>query len=401
MGVISEFEMFSESSTEINGRFVSAGPDQRRTETSDSSGHVRGSYTYLDDKGVQHSVHYIAGPETGYRVLKNVKGPHLPTVFPFERPDIVPAAPDFYDYVGESDLFDTAASGHNKPGRGSNKEGNKPSFDGLGSDDSDTSNPKKPSGRPSSTSRPSYDDYGGDLFDGPSSTTLKPSSKPTSTPGSYQPGPRVDDGTYIPPGDVNQDDGQYRPGFDESGEDKPGIFGSKLGKPGTTTTRPSKPEDDGQYRPGLDNSGSGSYKPRTKPNKPNYQDYDDSNDLNLFGSESRPPFGGSGGRDGFAPPIIRVGGGKECDQCKGTLVTNVGEKVFSVPPGVSVRAHVQSIDLLPLASPIPSPSEQFNEDMKIKTEQLNSADGTTVINNGTTVRDDVTTTETTSDESIF
>lgn len=44
-------------------RFVSSGPDQRRTEVSDATGHVRGSYTYLDDKGVQHAVHYIAGRE--------------------------------------------------------------------------------------------------------------------------------------------------------------------------------------------------------------------------------------------------------------------------------------------------------------------------------------------------
>lgn len=34
-------------------RFISAGPDQRRTESSDANGNVRGSYTFLDDKGVQ------------------------------------------------------------------------------------------------------------------------------------------------------------------------------------------------------------------------------------------------------------------------------------------------------------------------------------------------------------
>lgn len=49
------------------------------------------------------------GPETGYRVLKTVKGAHLPAVFPFETPDIIPA--DFYDYGAEKDVFDTAASG--------------------------------------------------------------------------------------------------------------------------------------------------------------------------------------------------------------------------------------------------------------------------------------------------
>lgn len=44
-------------------RFISAGPDQRRTESSDSHGNVRGSYTFLDDKGVQRykENNYIIG----------------------------------------------------------------------------------------------------------------------------------------------------------------------------------------------------------------------------------------------------------------------------------------------------------------------------------------------------
>lgn len=48
-------------------RFISAGPDQRRTESSDSQGNVRGSYTFLDDKGVQ-------------------RYPQLPTISHYQRP---------------------------------------------------------------------------------------------------------------------------------------------------------------------------------------------------------------------------------------------------------------------------------------------------------------------------
>lgn len=51
--------------------FTASGPDQRRSEVSDSSGRVQGSYTYLDDKGVQRTVQYVAGPEIGYRVVNN------------------------------------------------------------------------------------------------------------------------------------------------------------------------------------------------------------------------------------------------------------------------------------------------------------------------------------------
>ncbi|XP_015835190.1 uncharacterized protein Cpr73D isoform X2 [Tribolium castaneum] len=393
-------------------RFVSAGPDQRRTETSDSSGHVRGSYTYLDDKGVQHSVHYIAGPETGYRVLKNVKGPHLPTIYPFGRPEIIP--PDFYDYI-KDDVFDTAASGpiNNIGGGGSrpNKEEQpqKPGEEDKGpsveNNDDSFGAPSGASERPSSGgdlrppvggTRPPRpppggdfddgdggdDDFEGELF-GPSAGGSKPKpSRPTkpSRPfggssggggvtrppfgdtsggggvtgppfgaggstrppfqaggavrpprpddGSYKPdfGDTGDDGSYIPPGDVNQDDGSYKPGLDESEAPRPG-----LGRP-----------------PGGD-----SY------------DYDDTN--GLFGSESnsRPPLGG-GGR----PPVIQIqggGNGGPCERCQGTIVTNVGDKLFSVPPGVSV----------------PSPSEQYNEEMSIKTEQLNSAASDVVSSNST------------------
>lgn len=51
--------------------FTASGPDQRRSEVSDSNGRVQGSYTYVDDKGVQRTVQYVAGPEIGYRVLNN------------------------------------------------------------------------------------------------------------------------------------------------------------------------------------------------------------------------------------------------------------------------------------------------------------------------------------------
>lgn len=51
--------------------FTASGPDQRRTEVSDSNGRVQGSYTYVDDKGVQRTVQYVAGPHIGYRVVNN------------------------------------------------------------------------------------------------------------------------------------------------------------------------------------------------------------------------------------------------------------------------------------------------------------------------------------------
>ncbi|CAH0558059.1 unnamed protein product [Brassicogethes aeneus] len=359
-------------------KFVSAGPDQRRTETADATGHVRGSYTYLDDKGVQHSVHYIAGPETGYRVLKNVKGPHLPTVFPFGRPGIIP--PDFYDYNGrEGDLFDTAASGspvdnnvdnNLKPGKDevnfdTGIDVNKDDFNKFNNDASSTTpfpprRPARPQNRPGvnrpyGANRPSYSDDGDesdfDLFggvSGGSSTTAKP-----------------------------YDDGQYRPSSTERTQsssttsrpsdggfislDGGGDYGSRP-RPGATVSTSATSSSTPNY--GNDGDGySSTIRPSNRPSgrpRPTYED-----DFSIFGSESHGShFGISEGTDGY---------GSNCPKCRGTVVTNVGYNTFSVPPGVSVRAHVQAIDLFPVSDVFPSPSEQFRADMGLKTEQLNEA----------------------------
>lgn len=45
-----------------------------------------------------------------------------------------------------------------------------------------------------------------------------------------------------------------------------------------------------------------------------------------------------------------------------TIIRNIGQDYFGVPPGVSVRAHVQSIDLYPFGSKPISPSEALEND---------------------------------------
>lgn len=45
-----------------------------------------------------------------------------------------------------------------------------------------------------------------------------------------------------------------------------------------------------------------------------------------------------------------------------TIIRNIGQDYFGVPPGVSVRAHVQSIDLYPYDSKPLSPSEAIEKD---------------------------------------
>lgn len=80
-------------------KFVSAGPDQRRTETTGPDGITRGSYSYLDDQGVQRTVEYIAGPGIGYRIVSSTvgTGTHLlpPTAIPAFSPTLIPLPTPF------------------------------------------------------------------------------------------------------------------------------------------------------------------------------------------------------------------------------------------------------------------------------------------------------------------
>ncbi|XP_053603098.1 uncharacterized protein Cpr73D isoform X2 [Plodia interpunctella] len=237
-------------------RFISAGPDQRRTESSDSHGNVRGSYTFLDDKGIQRTVNYIAGPGIGYRIVKNNKDPYIPSSFPTipsaYDPDFVNAAAAVTNFSpddsGSDDVFKTpegtAASGHVKP----------PPFP---SKDKDREGPSKPSsgspGKPWRPSRPS-----------------KP-SRPTKKP----------------------------------------IVPLKPFKP------TNNKDDDGGYDDGT-------------------------NDNNT--------------------PQFAIGFNIHHNRPGTTIIRNIGRDYFGVPPGVSVRAHVQSIDLYPYDSQPLTPSEVMEKD---------------------------------------
>lgn len=383
-------------------RFVSAGPDQRRTETSDATGHVRGSYTYLDDKGVQHSVHYIAGPETGYRVLKNVKGPHLPSVFPFQHPDIIP--PDFYD---NPEIFNTAASDHGRV-KPSAKPGFKDEDNGIDEDD-DFSKTKPSGSRPlyinrkppilptspfdggDSDDNTDFDDLfgggggrgsassGGNLDDGGSREAGGAAGDGGSTGGARPTGSggsrgSEEDSHGISKEDSSKDDGSYKPPKNgqnglyippKPSKKPPGAFSDEdFGF--SNKQSPSEEKDD------FDAFSGGRPKPgsKSKPPSSGSASNEDVDFGGLFGSESnrpRPPYRGSTG------PVITIGGpNKNCPKCEGAIVTNIGDTYLAVPPRSSVRAHVQAIDLLPYSSRFPGPSDQYKADVSLNTEQLNA-----------------------------
>nr|XP_026490034.1 uncharacterized protein LOC113396348 [Vanessa tameamea] len=283
-------------------RFISAGPDQRRTESSDSHGNVRGSYTFLDDKGVQRTVHYIAGPGIGYRIVKNSNDPFIPSYFP--------TLPSAYD----------------------------PAFNAGGS-----------SGSPSYTPN---DESSDDVFKGPDGTAASGHVKPPPFPTSDvdRPSKPVTSAPVIGNSEEESEGesyGQAPPFVQDTGsedlpevgyvdEDASSFAGPKPtpgpGKPWRPTSKPYRPTKR-PYVPLKPTQGSNSI----------HDDYEVDDDDN-----SKPEFA-----IGFNIHHTKPGT---------TIIRNIGEDYFGIPPGVSVRAHVQSIDLYPFGSKPISPSEALEND---------------------------------------
>lgn len=57
-----------------------------------------------------------------------------------------------------------------------------------------------------------------------------------------------------------------------------------------------------------------------------------------------------------------IGPSSTQDPASYTIITNYGDKFFSIPPGTSVRAHVQNIDLKPFGGISLSPGEALRRD---------------------------------------
>ncbi|XP_014371753.2 uncharacterized protein LOC106721345 [Papilio machaon] len=281
-------------------RFISAGPDQRRSESSDSQGNVRGSYTFLDDKGVQRTVNYIAGPGIGYRIVKNSKDPFIPPFFPtipssydpdFVNGAIGPSVASFTpDESAGEDVFKgpdgSAASGHVKP----------PPFT--------TSDKDRPSSKP-------------DIEAGPISSSDEGPGGSYNQPPSYNQGSESEDVSFV------DEDSSYGGPQPTQGP----------GKPWRPTSHPFRPTK----RP---------YVP-LKPSQTNDKDHDSDFEGEIHDIDSA-EFGVRFDEHQTKPGT--------------TIIKNIGKKYFGIPPGVAVRAHVQSIDLYPFGPKPISPSEAIENE---------------------------------------
>ncbi|CAK1552858.1 unnamed protein product [Leptosia nina] len=271
-------------------RFISAGPDQRRTETSDSHGNVRGSYTFLDDKGVQRTVHYIAGPGIGYRIVKNSNDPFIPSYFP--------TLPSQYE----------------------------PEFNDVSSVGASVAPAFAPN-----------DDGADDVFKGPDGTAASGHVKPP-------PFPSPDSDRPDPPSDVN------------SGDTSSNSFGH---------APPYTPESENQDISYVDEETS-SFGPKPskgKPWRPSSKPFRTTKKPYVPLKPSQAPFIKEEFDSGeSSKPIFGIGYNVKPQT---TIIRNIGKDYFGIAPGVSVRAHVQSIDLYPFGSKPLSPSEALENDTLI------------------------------------
>ncbi|XP_021697100.1 uncharacterized protein LOC5568293 [Aedes aegypti] len=333
-------------------KLLSVGPDQRRSETTGPDGITRGSYSYLDDKGLQRTVQYIAGAGIGYKVVQSTTGAgsHLLAS---------PATNFAISHVEQSDVTD-----NNNPSYTASPSG-PASFPSGGSDRD----------RPGSGSRPTASGYDGSRPTGPGFD----GSRPT---GSGYDGAKPDHDGY----DSGRPTG---PAFDDDFDRKRPTTPS-TGKVPSSTDRPDPSETKGRF-PDEDSDYGG--KPQDGsiiglvPPKYDYEPTEDPPlsgpfDISISSGPSGPSGSGYPNFDESAPgafnsndftnyPEVSYDRKKlEEDRKKdwrdfskdSTIIKNVGDWYVGLAPGASVRAHIQNIDLLPYGGRAPSPSEALRRD---------------------------------------
>ena len=274
--------------TDGSYQFTATGQDQKRVEVSDSVGRVRGSYTYIDDKGVQRTVQYVAGPNIGYKVVRKGSGPIYPPGYPFPPtnflvPPLPPdsALPSITTTTPTSDSFET-------------------SFDGI--DSNPTANDKAADS--------------GDDFLGPFKPTTVSSYQPSSTDRPMHGEPPY--ATLTPPK-----------------VDAPDFF-TRLNSNGASRSSQSSSFDD------------------------------------LFGDKAndydKPHSTLGEGKKAYSYPKP----GKNFDEEPARMGERNDDRYsetsrggfLGLPPGVVVRAHVQSLDILPYGSKVPPPEETLQRHLQ-------------------------------------
>lgn len=373
-------------------KFISTSPDQRRSESTGADGITRGSYSYLDDKGVQRTVQYIAGAGIGYRVVQStigVVGSHVrppPPQFgiassqsgdvsdadgsgfkadassPFGSRRKSPNSGAFGSGASGSASFGTSFNGGKAEGSSSAKQSGKEkgssSFGGsnFGANASGFGNRNSnvASGSSGSNSNGQWNKGSGSTNSGSDGQWNKGSGSAVGNAnhnGQWNGGSKSGSGSSIGASST-PNNGQWNKGT--SSENNKPSFGS-----GTSFN--TKNNDLSSRERDHLHSGSGNAISRNKPNSGAYNPSNQSSantGNSAFGSKSEKPFV-TGNPSSLAVNRQRDWSAQGRDS---TIVTNVGKWYVGLPPGTAVRAHVQNIDLLPLGGRSQSPSEALRKD---------------------------------------
>lgn len=340
----------------VNGEynFIATGADHRRQEKLGPDGLVRGSYSFLDDSSVQHTVEYVAGAGIGFKVLSNTVGHKI--LDPLRVPSESDRSP-----ASSSGRFPASSSG----GISGSSESDRGSASGRFPSSASGFAPASGNGYSSTSRYPS--------------STVSPTYLPTS---SYAPNPSISQSTS-----GFSDISTLKPPF-PSGNSNSYAYNRQGGSSGGFPTTTIRPEisggggfDQGQssFGDGNDNSyalgggqqvggsasqGTGGNRnrefDRRRPssnrnsNRKSYNDFNSRNDINSeeFTNKNINSFEGSSSR----------GGTSNSERRFSTVIKNVGQSHFGIPPGQAVRAHIQNIDLTSFGDRILSPSEALEKD---------------------------------------
>ncbi|XP_034481003.1 fibroin heavy chain [Drosophila innubila] len=345
-------------------KLIAAGPDHRRAESRASDGLVRGTYSFLDDKGIQRTVEYIAGAGIGYRVVHNRVGPgtHInPSVADFRLSDT--------DFRLANDFGRGAAGGLGGGGSGPSGAGGAAAGGGRGRSGTDYLKPAGGGGLGESGADAAVaQDVGGEGTEGEDielSSSSSGSSRDKEDRRGYAAGNGGRGSTRY---DGTGGEVESRRNGREGAGGRGGVAGGR-GKGGAGT-------------------GSGGFRESSSSSSASRNRGSSTNRFSGGSSESGylPPTGGSSAASGSddnynlndddvgssLPPlvttnhrILEIDRDREWVQRHrdSTVIRNVGKWYVGLPPGQSVRAHVQNIDLVPLGGRVNlSPSEALRQD---------------------------------------
>ncbi|XP_054732422.1 uncharacterized protein LOC129240553 isoform X1 [Anastrepha obliqua] len=337
-------------------KLIAAGPDHRRAESRSSDGFVRGTYSYLDDTGVQRTVEYIAGPGIGYRIVKNRMGPgsHInPSITEFRLSDM--------DFKLAND-FGRGASGSVINDARAGSESNRKRVGGSRIGDGDYLKTGGSSGKvqisDNNESNDNTSDDGSVVLTSNSVNRVKSDrvGSGSSNRGTTRYGANGEassggllDGGYDYSLPRNQGKLESNRKNNHNSINSGDRVSPKSREPNNSSSRGSAKSSISMNS----NRSSGGYNYNSMSTLSDTLDFSD-DDLG-----SLPPLITSNQK------ILQLNRDREWAQGHrdSTVIKNVGKWYLGLPPGHSVRAHVQNIDLLPLGGRrVPSPSEALRQD---------------------------------------